>query len=218
MNERNAVTGQVEVFDRNDRAGSVSDDPTRRSVCRGVAALVAGWHAVQWMTPASANQPVGDDPRQVLPQVGDAFQYMMGDRKGQIAVREHLLEGARQEIAYPIDRATGTVRDASMLNIVLLLRFKPEELDDATRKFEHQGVIAYSGACTHHGCTVSQWNKRNNSLYCPCHTSEYDPRKAAEVVGGPAPRRLPMLPIKVEQDGTIIVAGEFSSRVGRILT
>jgi Rieske Fe-S protein len=50
---------------------------------------------------------------------------------------------------------------------------------------------------------------------CPCHDSEFDPADAAKVIGGPAPRRLPALPLKIT-DGYVVVAGAFSGRVGVI--
>jgi rieske iron-sulfur protein len=50
-------------------------------------------------------------------------------------------------------------------------------------------------------------------LYCACHGSEFDAKDAAEVVGGPAPRRLAMLPLKVEED---VLVGLFTGSVGAI--
>jgi Rieske Fe-S protein len=58
------------------------------------------------------------------------------------------------------------------------------------------------------------WNKDAGTLFCACHSSQYNPEAAGEVVDGPAPRRLPMLPVK-EEGGQIVVAGDFTSRVGQ---
>ena len=41
-------------------------------------------------------------------------------------------------------------------------------------------------------------------LYCACHGSQYDPKDGAKVVGGPAPRRLAMLPLRIEE--AVVVA------------
>jgi len=46
-------------------------------------------------------------------------------------------------------------------------------------------------------------------LQCPCHQSQYDLRHGAKVVGGPAPRSLPALPLKVT-DGVLDIAGPFT--------
>jgi rieske iron-sulfur protein len=57
------------------------------------------------------------------------------------------------------------------------------------------------------------WKKDRGTLYCVCHGSQYDPTAAAKVVGGPAPRRLAMLPLKIEE-GVLVAAGPFTDRVG----
>ncbi|MBX6741432.1 MAG: Rieske 2Fe-2S domain-containing protein, partial [Acetobacteraceae bacterium] len=50
-------------------------------------------------------------------------------------------------------------------------------------------------------------------LHCPCHASEFDPFAGGKVVGGPALRALPALPLG--QDGNLlVVAGRFTSRIG----
>ena len=46
-----------------------------------------------------------------------------------------------------------------------------------------------------------------------CHNSEYDPRQGAEVVFGPAPRRLPALPVAIA-DGSLTIAAGFIGKVG----
>ena len=47
-------------------------------------------------------------------------------------------------------------------------------------------------------------------LKCFCHNSEYDPRANANVIFGPAPRRLP---VRID-DGALVAAGTFLSKVG----
>ena len=48
---------------------------------------------------------------------------------------------------------------------------------------------------------------------CVCHNSEYDPRQSAQVVFGPAPRRLAALPLTM-LDGTLTIATTFVGKVG----
>jgi Rieske Fe-S protein len=116
-------------------------------------------------------------------------------------------------MAWPKDAASDTVRSGSRLNQVILIRFQPDELSDATKPNAAEGVVAYSAACTHQACPVSMWKADKLALYCACHGSEYDPRDAATVVGGPAPRRLAMLPLKIE-GGELVTAGPFTGHVG----
>jgi Rieske Fe-S protein len=112
-----------------------------------------------------------------------------------------------------MDPATKTVRDGSRLNQVLLIRLDPGQLTPETRADSASGVVAYSAICTHQGCDVSQWKTDTSTLLCVCHGSEYDPKDRAKVTFGPAPRRLAILPVKV-QDGIVVVAGPFKGRVG----
>jgi Rieske Fe-S protein len=155
-----------------------------------------------------------DDPKKARPQAGDQFVYFSGDRKGQVVKSGDLPLGGPQTLAYPKDPATDTVRNGSRLNQVLLIRLDPAQLSKDTSANAADGVVAYSSACTHEACPVSMWRKEKGGvLYCACHGSEYDPRDAANVVGGPAPRRLAMLPLKSE-DGVLVVTGPFTGKVG----
>ncbi len=86
-------------------------------------------------------------------------------------------------------------------------------LNDETRARSADGVVAYSGVCTHQGCPVNMWSKDKNAMVCSCHGSTYDPKNSAEVIFGPAPRPLPALPLKSE-NGLLTVAGGFVGRVG----
>ena len=60
---------------------------------------------------------------------------------------------------------------------------------------------------------MTDWLKSTQVLQCPCHQSQYDPRHGAKVVGGPAPRPLPALPLKLS-NGVLNVAGPFTARIG----
>ena len=72
---------------------------------------------------------------------------------------------------------------------------------------------AFSAICTHQGCDVSQWKPENKMLLCVCHRSEFDPKDKAAVTFGPAPRRLPMMPLKLVE-GQLQVAGGFRGKPG----
>jgi Rieske Fe-S protein len=154
-----------------------------------------------------------DDPKAAGPQEGDRFVFPFGDREGQLVTPEDLPLGGPQQLAYPMDPHTKLVRNGSTLNLVLLARFDPAQLTDATRALAADGVVAYSAVCTHQGCPVSMWQAHAKTLFCACHGTQFDPLDRARVVDGPAPRRLPMLPIKMV-DGVLTVAGGFTGRVG----
>ena len=147
------------------------------------------------------------------PQEGDRFVFPFGEKEGQIITPADLPLGGPQQQAYPMDPGAKIVRNGSTLNLILLIRLDPAQLSEETRALAADGVVAYSGVCTHQGCAVSMWRAEAKTLFCACHGAQFDPRDRARVVDGPAPRRLPMLPIKVV-DGALTVAGGFTGRVG----
>ena len=77
------------------------------------------------------------------------------------------------------------------MNQLIVVRLPPEKLTDATRGRAADGVVAYSGVCTHTGCDVTDWFGDVLRFKCPCHESEFDPSDGARVVGGPAPGSSP---------------------------
>jgi cytochrome b6-f complex iron-sulfur subunit len=62
-------------------------------------------------------------------------------------------------------------------------------------------VTLLSAMCTHAGCLVT-WQKQRNRFVCPCHGGTYDGQGA--VLGGPPPRPLDQLPIRVENGGVYL--------------
>jgi Rieske Fe-S protein len=103
------------------------------------------------------------------------------------------------------------------LNEVLVVRLDPAELDDETRARAADGIVAYSAVCSHAGCPVTGWVKGaagdKDVCKCFCHNSEFDPRNSAQVVFGPAQRRLAALPLATA-DGSLTVAAGFVGKVG----
>ena len=172
--------------------------------------VVAGLGAA---LPALRMANAADDPAKTRPQPGDRFVYFSGDKKGKVVAAEELPLGGPQVLVWPVDPKTEVVRKGSRLNQVVLVRLAPDELTEETRKNAAEGVVAYGAACSHESCPVSMW-KDPGVLYCACHGSEYDPKDAAKVVGGPAPRRLAMLPVKIDEDGELAAAGTFIGPVG----
>jgi rieske iron-sulfur protein len=112
-----------------------------------------------------------------------------------------------------MDGATGTVRRGSRFNQVLLVRLINARLSAAEHDLASQGVVAFSAICTHAGCMVSGWRASDGYFLCPCHGSMYDPSVGARVVGGPAPRPLPALPLRPNR-GELTVAARFTSWIG----
>ncbi len=154
-----------------------------------------------------------DGEESAPPRKDDWLVVAFGARAGQPIAPDDLEVGAKQIFAYPQDPATGVVRNGSRLNQVIVVRLDPAELATDTRARSIDGIVAYSGVCTHTGCDVTDWYGDVRRFRCPCHESEFDPKDGARVIGGPAPWPLAALPLKVV-DGRLAVAGEFEGQVG----
>jgi Rieske Fe-S protein len=191
---------------------SSSSDPTRRTVILTALATAAG-AAVCTPAVADEDQP-GSDER---PQKADVLVFAEGEHAGEVITPQDLKLGGPPVRAWPKDPKTSVIRKGSRLNEVLIIRLDPAELDDETRARFADGVVAYSDTCTHAGCPISAWVKAatgdKNVFKCFCHNSEFDPRQSAQVVFGPAPRRLAALPLSTT-DGSLTIAATFVGKVG----
>ena len=94
---------------------------------------------------------------------------------------------------------------------------KDMEFRDATGKTiwtnkKDVPYIAFSGKCPHLGCGF-KWRKHKvlgQVFLCPCHLSIYD--ASGQVLDGPAPRPLDLLPIQVSANGEVqIIDMEFKA-------
>jgi len=184
---------------------------TRRTALKLCAGAVVGWVA------SPKSDAMADTPDEARPQAGDRLVLASAEAgEGKPLALADLAVGAKPEIAYPFDAASDTIRDGSRLNRILLLRLDPDSLDERTRGMSADGVLAYSAVCTHQGCDLSEYNPTENVLFCFCHFSKFRPTQRGEVVSGPAPRNLPMLPLRLE-GGQLVVAGSFTSHPGATL-
>jgi Rieske Fe-S protein len=153
------------------------------------------------------------DPTTTRPQAGDQLVLSAGDGTRDAITPAAVPLGGPPRITYPMDPTTKIVRDGSRLNQVLLVRLDAGDLADETRARAAAGIVAYSAVCTHTGCDVWDWDAGARTLKCPCHFSVFDVRDAARILDGPAPRRLPALPLTIA-GGVLVAAGGFVGRPG----
>jgi thiosulfate dehydrogenase (quinone) large subunit len=64
-------------------------------------------------------------------------------------------------------------------------------------------LVAYSAICTHAKCVVG-FDPASRLIVCACHGAEFDPRRGAAVVAGPAPRPLPRVDLRVDRDAVYV--------------
>jgi ubiquinol-cytochrome c reductase iron-sulfur subunit len=74
--------------------------------------------------------------------------------------------------------------------------------------------LAYSKICTHAGCPASLYEQQTNRLLCPCHQSQFLITDNARPIFGPATRRLPMLPLTLDDEGFLVAASDYRETVG----
>jgi rieske iron-sulfur protein len=207
-----SATPSVESFSSElDTVTPSCPDPIRRALI--LTALAAGTCVMASAAIAEGDQP-GSDER---PQKADVLVISEGENEGKVIEPQDLKLGGPPLRAWPKDPKTSVVRNGSRLNEILVVRLDPAELDDATRARSADGIVAYSAICSHAGCPVTAWVQAaagdKDVLKCVCHNSEYDPRQGAQVVFGPAPRRLAALPLTIV-GGSLTIAGTFVGKVG----
>jgi len=186
------------------------DGATRRNFL-----TVASMLAVDVVMGCAAN-PVSAEPADERPKEGDVLVRFDSEKQIPLEPKDIPL-GGPPVFAWPMDLAANVMRSGSRLNKILLVRFDPATLIGVTQERAADGVVAYSAICPHAGCEVNVWADEQKTLECSCHYSHYNPREAAAVIDGPAPRALAALPLKV-LDGKLAVAKPFTARVGIVPT
>jgi quinol---cytochrome c reductase iron-sulfur subunit len=105
----------------------------------------------------------------------------------------------------------------------LLIHLRPDDAEktraaaDADRRNKDSmwgDYVAYSKICTHAGCPASLYEQQTNRLLCPCHQSQFLITNNAQPIFGPATRRLPMLPLTVDEEGFFVAKSDYKDTVG----
>lgn len=103
----------------------------------------------------------------------------------------------------------------------LLIHLRGDEMAQLRRNLTGTNVgstwgdfVAYSKICTHAGCPASLYEQQTNRLLCPCHQSQFQVTDNAKPIFGPATRRLPMLPITVDDEGYFIATSDYRVAIG----
>jgi rieske iron-sulfur protein len=153
-----------------------------------------------------------ENPATLRPKEGDLL-VQVDDPKATPLTPTDIPLGGAQTMAWPMDPADKTLRSGTRFNRVMLVRLDQARLSSETKSRAADGVVAYTAICTHSGCEVSDWVPDAQRLVCSCHNSAFDATDGGKVVDGPAPRRLPALPLKLV-DGKLVVAKPFTARIG----
>ena len=173
---------------------------TRRRVLKWIIRAAYGAFALALAAPAIAIKALTTERTEAVE--GDRLVYALASEKGQAGqpVRAQDLAVNEGVQAYPSGKAD------NQSNLIEVVRIAEGEAPEA--------LVAYSAICTHLGCTVYAKLNEDGNIACPCHNSQFKPSEGAAVVGGPAPRPLPSVPLRVAADGVLEIAGEFSGPIG----
>ena len=181
-------------------AGTGHGALARRRLLKWLIRLGSGAFAVAFLLPALAIRSLTQVTQEVA--AGDELVYAPGATNvpvGEPLRAADLDEGSAVHV-FPRDKAD------NQNNLIEVVRIAPGE--------GAEGLVAYSAICTHLGCAVYARLNEDGHIACPCHASQFDPADGAKVVGGPASRPLPSLPITVNADGVVVVNGRFSGPIG----
>lgn len=185
-----------------------TDAVSRREVMGFGAAIAAGSLGLTGQALANEgplNQPV---------QPGDRFMITRGKMKNTLLTRDILEASAKPVEGFPVTPDTHQPRDVYRNNRVLMLRLDESGMDQATKERTSDGILIYSAICTHKGCTIKSWMKKQQHLRCHCHLSVFDPNALGRVVSGPAKRQLPAVPIEIDAEGYVVARAGWTSTPG----
>ena len=151
-----------------------------------------------------------DDPASSLPQTGDLLVKIDDPASKPLGPADISAQGPPL-MAWPMDPVSRIVRRANRLSEILLIRLNPAPPGN-NQPNAADGVLAYSALCPHAGCDAIQWMPETGILACDCHSSEFDARASGRVVGGPATRALPPLPLTIDRT-LLVVATPFATSI-----
>lgn len=155
-----------------------------------------------------------DGPLNMPVQPGDRFMVTRGKLKKTLLTADLLQPGARPLEGFPVTPDTHEARDVYRNNRVLMLKLDESKLDPATKERTAGGILIYSAICTHKGCTIKSWMKKEQYLRCHCHLSVFDPSSKGNVKSGPAKRQLPAVPLAVDAEGYVVARDGWTSTPG----
>lgn len=197
-----------EQIEKKDCSCKSQCDLSRRNALKLTTGVVLG--LATGISPILCAEESGE---QASPAVGDFLADAYAEGAPVALCLNDIKVGEKPIIAYPFNPKTGVLKDESRLNKVLLLRVDSQQINSEFVKNSADGVLAYSGVCTHKGCDITTYDAANDEIVCFCHFSKFQPTSGGEVLGGPASRNLPILPIKLDNE-TLVVAGTFLSKPG----
>jgi ubiquinol-cytochrome c reductase iron-sulfur subunit len=218
------ITGQTLAFVGGELAGGVQRRPLLKgAIALGMAplGLVAAAPLIGGLieNPHKGDQPMmyhtGFDP------VPNGNKPVRLSREDGTPIRPDDVSTGGQMTVFPgiPGGATNEYADSPTLLIHLRADDAAETRGNADADPRNKGsmwgdYVAYSKICTHAGCPASLYEQQTNRLLCPCHQSQFMITRNAQPIFGPASRRLPMLPLGVDEEGFFVAKSDYKDTVG----
>lgn len=183
--------------------------PNRRTFLKLTAATGAA-AGVGAVTGRAAAQTASDPAK-----TGDLLLHQDGPNKGK-PVKATELKVGTAVWAVAVDPKTKKPRDATKGGVVLV-KLATGKIQASSKPNAAGDIVAYSSVCTHQGCPTKEIGTLGQgvgNIICTCHGSIFDPADNATVLGGPAPKRLPALPITLDATGQVVARAGFTGKIG----
>ncbi|MFB6282841.1 MAG: ubiquinol-cytochrome c reductase iron-sulfur subunit [Halobacteria archaeon] len=223
----NRDENEMEVVDEEEKIKEINEVPSakRRGTVKFMAGI-AGAAAIGTFAVSAIDSAERASERTKKLNYKTIFKKgaRLVDRNGNPAKKDSLKKGSGDDMTVFPEKKGGGALTSSKKQAVLLVRFDPDDYypykkinfskqtkelnkhPGYRKKFTADGYAAYSKLCNHAGCLVEQRSGPDNKYFhCQCHQSSYDPLKGCKVVGGPSPRALAQLPIKVNDSNELIL-------------
>ncbi len=176
----------------------------KTGIVAAIAAMIPGVLTLRGKSRTAATKGV---------EPGDRLVFALGENAGQ-PITEGSFTQNEAVLAYPEGKSDNHE------NLAMVCKLDPAQVKAPTDvQGTANGIVAYSAICTHLGCTVRFSEEPMEQapfphIHCPCHGAMFNPQQGCKVLGGPAPRPLPQLPVKLSPKGEVVVAGPFSGAIG----
>ena len=183
---------------------------TRRQILK-IGAAAGASAGIAALTGQASAQATATDPA----RADDLLIYQEGPKKDQ-PVKAADLKAGTAVWAMVVDPATKKPRDP-VKGGVIIVKLSSGKIQASSKPNAAGDVVAYSAVCTHQGCPTKQLGEIGSGkgkITCTCHGSIFDPADNAKVLGGPAPKRLAALPLKLDGSGQLVAKAAFTGKVG----
>ncbi len=107
----------------------------------------------------------------------------------------------------PLPQVSGKSHPQQALNTAQVFTVPRDGRQGLLVRLPNGTFVAYERSCTHVGVYVN-YNSQTHMLVCPAHGAIFDPAHGGRVVQGPATRPLPQVPLRTNNDGTILIGDD----------